>query len=123
MRVYLTRIAAGLTQPGLARRTGLTQSYLSRLERGLVANPRDSDVHRVACALGRTVEELITAETSPTDELLVALTTLSGEPALSRSLLDLARNWSRLSLADRNRTLDAIEKTLAGLPGRGADPS
>ncbi|GEM_PF-3996197 len=55
------RIDQGIDQPTLARMTGLSQEYISKLERGLSADPGISRVIRIAQALGHTVPELLEA--------------------------------------------------------------
>ena len=53
-RVVQSRLAAGLSQAGLARRTGLSQSTLSTIEGG-ASNPRADTLRLLADALGVTV--------------------------------------------------------------------
>lgn len=52
------RLAAGLTQEKLAERSGLSQQYLSDLERGKL-NPTVVTLHELAEALGVSHVELV----------------------------------------------------------------
>ena len=52
------RDAAGLTQEALAERSGLTQQYISDLERGK-CNPTVVTLYEIAQALGVSHEELV----------------------------------------------------------------
>ena len=54
-QVIAARHAQGITQAELARRTGIQQSNLSRLERGEY-NPSLAFMKRVAAGLGRQLE-------------------------------------------------------------------
>jgi len=56
----LEKIKRGISQGELCRRTLTERSYLSRIERGKIPNPRIEQISRIAVALGMTTEELIT---------------------------------------------------------------
>lgn len=58
-RIRLARKEAGLTQEGLARRTGLTLKAVGELERGDVQDPHVSSLREIARALDTTVGELL----------------------------------------------------------------
>lgn len=49
--VRQVREAKQVTQVQLAERTGLVQQYISRLELGLVSNPRTATRRKIAAAL------------------------------------------------------------------------
>jgi transcriptional regulator with XRE-family HTH domain len=51
-RLRTLRRSRGLSQIDLAEKAGLSQSYLSRLEQGVLANPSSSVLERLADALG-----------------------------------------------------------------------
>ena len=53
------RERAGLTQDELATKAGISQPYLSQLEAGSVKRPAVQVVHRLAKALGVTIEDLL----------------------------------------------------------------
>ena len=61
--VMEARAEAGFSQSQLARITGIDQSDISRIERGL-GNPSVSTLSRIADALGRHLEIRITAQES-----------------------------------------------------------
>ena len=54
------RVAAGLTQMGLATSAGLNLSIVAQIEQGANADPRGSTLMVLARALGVTVDELLT---------------------------------------------------------------
>ena len=56
----------GLTKYRLAQISGVSQTYLYRIERGETGNPRRDTLQRIAAGLSITVAELI-GETSPPD--------------------------------------------------------
>ena len=55
------RRLAGLTQPQLAGRSGITQTAISMLELGKVAGPRATTTHRLARALRVTDAAVLAA--------------------------------------------------------------
>lgn len=55
------RLAAGLTQEQLAERSGLSQQYLSDLERGL-RNPTIVSLWEIAAPLGVSPDKLIASD-------------------------------------------------------------
>jgi transcriptional regulator with XRE-family HTH domain len=46
------RVARGLTQAELAQRTGLRQTYISQIEKGEIAMPREHNLDALGAALG-----------------------------------------------------------------------
>ena len=62
--VRLTRLARGLSQHGLAVRAGVSQQYISELERGR-RNLTVLALAELAVALGSTPAELITPGHTP----------------------------------------------------------
>lgn len=69
MKLRLLRLQANLTLEDLTQSTGLTRSYLSKLERGL-SNPSVAAGLKLAKALGVTVEELF-GEAASTDSVSI----------------------------------------------------
>jgi transcriptional regulator with XRE-family HTH domain len=63
-RVRAARKDAGLTQEGVARRSGLTLKHIGGVERGAVQDPHYSTLAALAHALGTTVAELVGEETA-----------------------------------------------------------
>jgi len=57
-RINLRMIFLGLTQAELARRTGLTEMFVSRILRAK-HDPSARRLHAIARALGTTVDELL----------------------------------------------------------------
>jgi len=55
----------GLTQEELAEQAGLSQQYLSELERGAKTNVSLSTLSRIAVALGTSVTALLTPTPTP----------------------------------------------------------
>lgn len=56
--VFQARTDADLTQDDVARLSGLSSAYISRLEREIVPNPKSTDLQRVARALKLTLPQL-----------------------------------------------------------------
>lgn len=62
-RLKLLRARVGLTQDELAKRTGVTQPTISRLESsGVRTVTRAATLHRLAAGLGVKVEDLLDDE-------------------------------------------------------------
>lgn len=59
------RLAAGLTQKELERRSGVHQCQISWIETGLVKNPRVYTLEKLASALGCTVDDLLSNPDNP----------------------------------------------------------
>lgn len=60
-RIRTLRVARGATLRELAAQAGVTESFLSQVERG-VASPSIASVQRIARALGQSIAELFTAD-------------------------------------------------------------
>ena len=58
-RLRIARQSMGLTLAGVGQQIGMSQSYLSDLERGTLENPTIDTVRRLAGVLNVTVAELI----------------------------------------------------------------
>lgn len=54
----LARIRAELTQKELAKRVGITNKYLSQIERGVSLNPSKGIMERISKELNTSVQEL-----------------------------------------------------------------
>lgn len=57
-RIFLWRVAIGLSRAALAEKAGVSADYVYRLEQGW-ANPRITTLQAVAVALETTVAELL----------------------------------------------------------------
>jgi transcriptional regulator with XRE-family HTH domain len=60
-RIRVLRLAQGATLRALAAQAGVTESFLSQVERG-VASPSIASVQRIARALGTSIAELFAAD-------------------------------------------------------------
>lgn len=58
-RITERREAAGLTQAGLSRKSGVSLMHLSAIERGVVHDLKASTALKLAGALGTTVDALL----------------------------------------------------------------
>jgi transcriptional regulator with XRE-family HTH domain len=58
-RIRAARLAAGLSQVDTCARAGCEQTWLSKLERGAVADPASSTIARLAQAIGCSADELL----------------------------------------------------------------
>lgn len=54
----IARIRAEMTQKELAMKVGITNKYLSQIERGISVNPSKPVMERIAKELGASVQEL-----------------------------------------------------------------
>lgn len=91
-RVHAARIAAGLSQGDLARRAGVAQAAISRLERGETVEPGAFLLAGVARALDTTMEELVTGERRERRAAHIAVVVARHE----KELADLARRVAAL---------------------------
>jgi transcriptional regulator with XRE-family HTH domain len=64
-RVRALRLGLGLTQYELSRRSGVRESRMSEIERGVGARPNNVNLVKLAEALGTTVEALTLEEPTP----------------------------------------------------------
>lgn len=65
-RLKALREARGITKYRLAKISGVSETYIYRIERGLIENPRRDTLQRLAQGLNITVAELV-GETRPSD--------------------------------------------------------
>ena len=103
-RLRTLRRQQALSLEQLAQRTGLTKSYLSKLERGL-SEPSISTVLRLAEAYGVGVSQLVGSDQNAQDEL-VSLVRVADREALQRG--GLGAEYRYESLAGR-RKVKAME--------------
>lgn len=94
----------------LAERAGLSHSYVSRLERGLVPRPTLPELAAVARALDISPQTLLYGEMAGTDE--AELRRILRHDDLRESFADIADGWEWLNPADRT-FLAASLKALA----------
>lgn len=99
------RLEAGLSQPELAKRAGVSQQLISQIERG--TNRTTKELPRLARALGKPVQEIdptydavVVTVDAARDELLEIYDRLGALPNWRQYLLDQARQLE--SLAQRS---------------------
>lgn len=98
------RLAAGLTQEGLAERSGLSVRGLSDLERGARAVPRKDTLELLAVALGLAGSDLLAFEAAARQRLVATIPRVSRRPG--RPPLPLT------SLVGREREITAMLELL-----------
>lgn len=107
-RIRERREALGVAQGAFATRAGVSISYLSRLERGLYADPSATYLGRLALALGCSVSELLGGDTGEVDDRALELAFASARTELSgydkHALTQYLRLMVRLSRERRGRT-------------------
>lgn len=64
-RLRRVRLVAGFKQETLATATGLSKSYISRLEGGYIVNPSGPRIQRIAATLGVSLSYLLTGADMP----------------------------------------------------------
>lgn len=111
------RLRAGVTQTDLARRTGLSQNYISKLESGSIDLPQRATLEVLGGALGIALAEFYRAAgvldlpapadapdgpPSPDDPVGVLMEYLRNDPAVMR---DLAQAQAELSAEDFEEVL------------------
>ena len=83
-RLRRRRSEQGWTAAELARRSGLSKGYLSRLEAGKTVRPSSATLQRLAEALGTTVADLLERELPPAERAVPeALRAFAAEAGLS----------------------------------------
>jgi transcriptional regulator with XRE-family HTH domain len=94
-RLKTMREQKGLSQQALAEAARMTQSAFSRLEAGVVQQPRLAVLKRLAEALGVSVDYLV-------GTVRVPITKHPADPAVG----ELLETYEGLSLAERKQLLD-----------------
>lgn len=121
------RLAAGLSQEGLARLASVSAATVSRIERGHTTRPRQDEFERIATALGVTSDDLmgldddnaaISAGTAE-DEIRDILATI---PGARIALTNLARGINQADEEDQRFVIDQL-KALARRFGKPSTPS
>ena len=110
-RVAACREGRGLRQLELARRAGLSEAYVNRLENGIVRNPKINDLARLARAVGVAVDALLDAPARPdaTPTGPDTLELLARQPRLALALASLARGLRWADAEDREFVLGHLE--------------
>ena len=98
-RVRVLRQSRGLTPAQVARAADVTRVWLSRLERGYIADPAPTALARVAQALSVPLPELLTGEPAPPPPR-PARTPAAANPTIVQDLVTEAVNHGNLAVAD-----------------------
>jgi transcriptional regulator with XRE-family HTH domain len=114
-RIAARREQLGLKQLELARRAGMSEASINRLENGVVRNPKINDLTLVARALSVSMEALLGGEPAETDEEVVSI--LARQPRLVIALASLVRGLQWAEPEDREFVLGHLES----LVGRFGD--
>lgn len=78
-RILDRREEKRLDQSELAERAGFSRAYISRLERGIVPNPKVLDLTQVAQALDLSMADLVRPDTPPSERHISECTDLMGQ--------------------------------------------
>ncbi|WP_091944219.1 helix-turn-helix domain-containing protein [Trujillonella endophytica] len=127
-RIRDRRRSQGLTLVALAERAGLSQPFLSQLERGL-AQPSMASLHRLARSLGTSTPALMAEAGTDADETRVSLvragtgTTVHHDGGSTRSLVEGRAGLLPLEFTVTNPEFDdyyshAVAEVLYVLAGR-----
>jgi len=105
-RLAARRDALRLDQDAVAERAGLSRAYISRLERGIVPNPKVGDLLQVAKALNMPLAALLGRDASPHElrvtECAQILSQLDDQPPeLAETILRWLRESVDLALMSR----------------------
>ena len=120
-RVQQLRRAAGLEQPDLCEKAGLSRAYISRLENGAVPNPKLYDLAAVAQALGTSVTDLM-GEPPGTDDAAVFRRLLDvklGTHA-AEQIDEVVERLAEHSEQDRRTLLDVVKTLTERFPRSNA---
>ena len=110
-RIAYCRERLRLKQQELAKRAGLSEAYVNRLENGLVGNPKIYHLALVARALAIPLDPLLFGDSPQTEEEIQ--TYLGRQPRLASAISSLARGLEWADPADREFVLNHLE-SLAG---------
>jgi transcriptional regulator with XRE-family HTH domain len=99
VRIARRRDQLGLKQLDLARRAGMSEAYVNRLENGVVRNPKVNDLGLISNALSLPLDALLYADDQWSDEGLSRL--IARDPQLQAVLSNLLRGLSRATPEDQ----------------------
>jgi transcriptional regulator with XRE-family HTH domain len=110
-RLRAMRAAAGLSQPQLARKLGVSQAWVSNRETGR-AQVKTADLDRVAAALGLQAEVVML----PRGSMALASAAAEASPEVVAVALDLLTRVDSLAPAIRGMVIQMVEQAIsAGL--------
>lgn len=107
-RVNQLRRRRGWTTRQLAKESGVSDSYVSRLETGATAKPRYEDLELVADALGTTVFWLINGY-NPVEERGDGSVPLAGDPEFRNAAFKLSETYNNASEDDKRFIKRSLE--------------
>jgi len=119
-RIAARREQLRLRQAELARRAGMSEAYINRLENGVVRNPKVKDLAVVAQALGVPFATLLYGDPPETNEDVQA--SLARQPRLATALASLARGLDAAAPEDREFVLGHLEMLAARFGYRADQP-
>lgn len=67
-KIRVLRLGRGLSVSELAKRSGVSKSYISNIERGVQKNPSYIVMSKLATSLHVPLEDLISHTSNPSDE-------------------------------------------------------
>lgn len=116
-RVLLSRRDLGINQDELAKRAGISRTYVSKIETGAVKDVMSDVVIGLAMALGVSVGYLLGLTDVPSDDPGTALASTEGlitfevkDRALRRAIQELMAIFVELAPEDRKLVFDMAER-------------
>lgn len=117
-RIAERREALDLDQDDVSERSGMSRAYISRLERGLVPNPKMGDLANVADALGKSLADVLHQETSGrTPDLRRQIAAILG-PDKAADVERIVFRLADMAEPDQELILGLIRLQVDGFPGR-----
>lgn len=118
-RVLLSRRDLGMNQDELAKRAGISRTYISKIETGAVASVMTDVAIRLAEVLGVSVSYLLGQTNAPSDDpgtplaaTAESITFLVKDSALRRDVQELIAILVELAPEDRKLVFDMAERIL-----------
>lgn len=99
-----------LEQEEVAQRAKMSRAYISRLERGLVPNPKIGDLMAVAKALRTSVEALVYPSNPLTEDEEQQLAHLMAQPDLRVHFATIAKSYEEFDDEDRRALLESLQQ-------------
>jgi transcriptional regulator with XRE-family HTH domain len=113
-RIVARRVELRLDQEQLAERASLSRPYISRLERGLVPNPKLIDLESVAAGLDWSIMELVrTADTDhPSGQLgqCAAILEAIAGPEVGRLVAEAVQRYPDMTPGQRTFLVEALRR-------------
>jgi transcriptional regulator with XRE-family HTH domain len=116
-RIARRREQLGLTQSDLAKCTNMSEAYVSRLENGIVRNPKVYDLARIARALDLALVTVLFGD-APSHEDDV-WDRLARQPRLAGALTSLVRGFQWAGPEDRDFVMAHLESLATRFGAKG----